>query len=69
LTSQERVLEALNFVSTIAYSIANDIDKPGKVRLDASLIFLKSEAWIAKSEQEPLVGPQLESLQKALELN
>lgn len=65
MTPEQRIKDALDFVSTNAYDIARDPDKNGKIRLDASLVFLKAEAWLAKSEQGPLA---LDSLQKALEL-
>ena len=62
---ENRVIDALNFVSTVAYSIANDTNNKPKDRIEASLVFLKSEAWLATSKQQPLA---LEDLQKAIEL-
>jgi len=42
----DRVLEALNFVSTISYSIANNEENKPRERLEGSLIFLRSEIYI-----------------------
>lgn len=64
-SEENRVLDALNFVSTISYSIANNENNKPKERIDAALVFLKSEAWLATSKQQPLA---LEDLQKAIEL-
>lgn len=65
MNNEDRIKKALEFVSTNAYDIARDLDKPGKVRLEASMVFLKAECWIAKSEDLPLI---LQDLNKAIEL-